>query len=242
MATDRPDRTESPYTVDAGLFQAEIDLFTYGSDASADGEPGVRSNAYSFLPLNVKAGLTHNIDLQFVLQTYAWDQQTEGGSTQRERGVGAITVRTKVNLWGNDEGRTAFAVMPFVAFVSAPGSSERVFNLGVILPFKVDLGAGWALSSMLEFDVAHESAATPRRVAMIGSASLGRGIVGALSFYVEGYGGTILADGSAAWEATGDLGLTLGIGRNVQLDAGLNLGFTRLAEDVNPFLGLAFRF
>ena len=71
---------------------------------------------------------------------------------------------------------------------------------------------------------------------------MGRGIIGSLWFYVEGYGGTILADGSAAWEATGDLGLTLGIGRNVQLDAGLNLGFTRVAEDVNPFLGLAFRF
>ena len=68
LATDRPDRTESPYTVDAGLFQAEIDLFTYGSDASADGEPGVQSNSYSFLPFNIKAGLTHNIDLQFVLQ------------------------------------------------------------------------------------------------------------------------------------------------------------------------------
>jgi hypothetical protein len=28
----------------------------------------------------------------------------------------------------------------------------------------------------------------------------------------------------------------------VQLDAGLNLGITGLASDVNPFLGLAFRF
>ena len=46
----------------------------------------------------------------------------------------------------------------------------------------------------------------------------------------------------ADWEGTGDLGLTLGIGSNVQLDAGLNLGVTRVAEDVNPFLGLAFRF
>ena len=66
--------------------------------------------------------------------------------------------------------------------------------------------------------------------------------MGALSFYAEVYGGTILADASTDWEGTSDLGLTLGIGRNVQLDAGLNLGVTRVAEDVNPFLGLAFRF
>ena len=59
---------------------------------------------------------------------------------------------------------------------------------------------------------------------------------------MEVYGGTILADESSDWEGTGDLGLTLGIGPNVQLDAGLNLGITGVAEDVNPFLGLAFRF
>lgn len=242
LTTDRPDRTESPYTVDAGLFQVEIDLFKYGGDASADGEPGVESNSFAVLPFNVKAGLLPNVDLQLVLETWAWNQQTEGGSTQRQRGLGAISVRTKINLWGNDGGRTAFAAMPFVAFVSDPGSSQRIMNLGVILPLKVDLGAGWGLGTMMEFDLAAEGPNTPRRVALIGSASVGRSITGPLSFYVEGYGGTILADGSAVWEATGDVGLTLGLGDNVQLDAGLNLGFTRVAEDVNPFLGLAVRF
>ena len=29
MSTDRPDKTESPYTVDAGHFQIESDLFAY---------------------------------------------------------------------------------------------------------------------------------------------------------------------------------------------------------------------
>jgi hypothetical protein len=242
LSTDRPDRTESPYTVDAGLFQAEIDLFTYGGDASAEGEPGVTSNSFAVLPFNMKAGLTHNIDLQVVLETWASNVETASGGTQRQRGLGAISVRSKVNLWGNDAGRTAFALMPFVAFMSAPGASRRVVNFGLIMPFKVDIGGGWGLSTMLEFDLAAESAGAPRKVAMIGSASIGRGIVGPLAFYAEVYGGTILADESTAWEGTGDFGLTLGIGRNVQLDAGLNLGFTRVAEDVNPFLGLAFRF
>ena len=43
LTTDRPDRTESPYTVDAGLFQAEIDLFTYRGDVSDEGEPQQRT-------------------------------------------------------------------------------------------------------------------------------------------------------------------------------------------------------
>jgi len=242
LATDRPDRTESPHTVDAGLFQAEIDLFTYRSDDSDEGEPEQRTNYLAVLPLNMKAGLTHNIDLQLVLETWAWNKETATGSTERQRGLGSISVRTKINMWGNDAGRTAFALMPFVAFVSDPGQSRRIVNFGVVMPFRVDLGSGWGLSTMLEFDLAAEAAGSPRKVAMIGSTSIGRGIAGPLSFYVEVYGGTILADASADWEGTGDIGLTLGIGPNVQLDAGLNLGVTRVAEDVNPFLGLAFRF
>jgi len=242
LTTDRPDRTESPYTVDAGLFQAEIDLFTYRGDVSDEGEPQQRTNSYALFPINMKAGLTHNIDLQLVLQTFAWNEETASGSTQRKRGLGAISVRTKINMWGNDAGRTAFALMPFVAFVSDPGESRRIVNFGLVMPFRVDIGGGWGLATMAEFDFAAEAAGSPRKVAMIGSASIGRGIVGPLSFYVEVYGGTILADESTDWEGTGDLGLTLGIGPNVQLDAGLNLGITGLASDVNPFLGLAFRF
>jgi len=95
---------------------------------------------------------------------------------------------------------------------------------------------------MVEIDLTAERAGSPHKVITVGSASIGHGIVGQLSFYAEVYGGTILADDSSTWEATSDLGLTLGIGSNVQLDAGLNLGVTRVAEDVNPFLGLAFRF
>jgi len=242
LTTDRPDRTESPYTVDAGLFQVEVDVFTYGVDQSTDGESGVAGNSFAVMPFNMKAGLLHNVDLQVVLETWAWKQETVVGTTQRQRGLGAVTVRTKINLWGNDGGRTAFAVMPYVAFAADPGSPRRAVNPGVVLPFRVALGPSWGLASMLQFEVAPEGPDAPRRVAMIGAASLGRSLTGPLSFYVEVYGGTLLSDANSDWEGTGDIGLTLGVGPNVQVDAGVNLGFTRQAEDVHPFLGLTVRF
>ena len=43
-------------------------------------------------------------------------------------------------------------------------------------------------------------------------------------------------------ELTADGGLTLGLTDDLQLDAGVNVGLTRGADDVNPFLGLAVRF
>ena len=115
-------------------------------------------------------------------------------------------------------------------------------NVGVILPLRVDLGAGWGLGTMLQFEVAHDAGDAPRKVAMIGSASVGRSITGPLSFFVEVYGGTVLADETSAWEGTGDVGLTLGIGPQRAGRCGSESGFTRLAEDVHPFLGLSVRF
>ena len=43
-------------------------------------------------------------------------------------------------------------------------------------------------------------------------------------------------------DGTVDLGLTYGLTDNIQLDAGVNIGLTASADDINPFLGLSLRF
>jgi hypothetical protein len=65
LNTDRPDKTESPYTVDAGHFQIEADLVTYTRDR--DQASGVKSESTSFLLSNLKVGLTNSVDLQLVV-------------------------------------------------------------------------------------------------------------------------------------------------------------------------------
>ena len=63
--------------------------------------------------------------------------------------------------------------------------------------------------------------------------------MGPLSGYVELFHAS---GGGAPRELTADGGLTLGVTDDLQLDAGVNLGLSRGADDVNPFLGLAVRF
>src|SRR5881296_631365 len=70
MATDRPDKTESPYTVDAGHFQFEMDLLNYAYDRD-NGIPGdTRIETVSIAPVNLKLGLCNRADFQVLLQTY----------------------------------------------------------------------------------------------------------------------------------------------------------------------------
>jgi hypothetical protein len=41
---------------------------------------------------------------------------------------------------------------------------------------------------------------------------------------------------------TVDAGFTYALTEDIQLDAGVNIGVTRAADDWNPFLGLSWRF
>ena len=61
-----------------------------------------------------------------------------------------------------------------------------------------------------------------------------------LGGYVEFFSETSSRGGP--WVGTVDVGLTYGMTEDIQLDAGVNVGVTRAAEDVNPFVGLSVRF
>src|SRR5688572_26356852 len=106
MSTDRPDTTESAYTVDAGHFQIEMDLASFTRDRHTPERDG-GSESWSFLNTNFKLGLTNNIDLQIVAPIYTHVRRGP-------EGFGDLTLRMKWNLWGNDGGPTALALMPFV--------------------------------------------------------------------------------------------------------------------------------
>src|SRR3954447_26112230 len=62
MQTDRPDVTESPFTVDAGHLQIELSLAEYARDGGSEG--------WDVLPTNIKLGVLNNVDVQFLLLPY----------------------------------------------------------------------------------------------------------------------------------------------------------------------------
>src|SRR5687768_11367404 len=130
MSTDRPDKTESAYTVDAGHFQIEIDVFSYAVDRY-NGIPGDhRAEALAIAPMNLKVGLMNNVDLQLIVQPYVSlrEHNVAARVVQQNRGFGDIIPRLKINLWGNDGGTTALAVMPYVKL---PTNTDDVGNNSV---------------------------------------------------------------------------------------------------------------
>jgi hypothetical protein len=229
LSTDRPDTTESPYTVDAGHVQVEMSFLEYARDRSSD--------SVSVAPMNLKIGLTNSTDLQLVLQPYL--HVDDGGGTLD--GFGDTQLRLKINLWGNDGGNTALAFMPFVQFPTGEDdlSSDEVEG-GLIVPFSINLPNEFSLTTMLELDVLEGG----DRVDLVHTIALGREIAGPLGGFVEYVGVLPLDanDGEEDYLASAACGLTYGIGADVQLDAAVQFGLSDEADDFTVLAGISFRF
>lgn len=243
LSTDRPDQTESPYTVDAGHFQIEMDLANgvLEHDRSSGGD--LRSQVWGFGGVNLKAGLLNNVDIQFVLDGYVDSRVKDRttGVTADDSGFGEVTTRLKINVWGNDGGTTAFAVMPFLKWPLSQSSLRNgKTEGGIILPLAVELPAGWGLGLMTEIDFVRD-ASNDFDTEYFNTITVGHDIVGNLGGYVE-FAALFTPESDAQWQGQVGVGLTYGISENIQLDAGCNFGVTRVAPDLNPFLGLSWRY
>jgi hypothetical protein len=240
LATDRPDRTESARSIPAGWVQLEASVVAWSLDREAD----AAADGLGIAQLNLKVGLLPSVDLQLV--TEAWSRQTirgpDGTLVASASGQGLVVGRLKVNLWGNDAGRSALALMPYAGAVrqdATPGVRVgRHAVAGLIVPFALDLGHEWSLGAMLEVDLANDVPGA-WRTTWVQSLTVGRPVAGPLSAYVELFHAS---GGGEARELTADGGLTLGLTDDLQLDAGANVGLTQAADDVAPFVGLAVRF
>ncbi len=241
MSTDRPDKTESAYTVDAGHFQIEMDLVTYGRDRHTTDDTRVESVAIA--PMNLKIGLTNRADLQIVIESYTHVRTTDRttDAVVHDHGFGDVTVRLKMNLWGNDQGKSALAAMPFV---KVPTNQDDLGNDavegGLIFPLAIALPSDWGMGLMTELDFNEDDDGDGYHPEFVNTVTLGHDIIGDLAGYVEFFS-LVSSERDSEWQGTVDFGLTYALTEDIQLDGGINFGFTHAAEDFNPFLGLSVR-
>ena len=240
MATDRPDKTESAFTVDAGHYQIEMDVLSYTHDRS-DRET---TKSLSAAATNFKVGVLNNVDFQLVVETYNLQKTKDRvtGKRTRASGFGDVTFRSKINIWGNDGGPTALSVMPFV---KAPTSRDDLGNGavegGVIFPFAMDLPCEWGLGAQMEVDRLRDSTSSDYHQEFASTITVSHDIAGKLGGYVELFS-NLSNENDADWIATFDFGFTYPVTRDIQLDAGVNIGLTDAADNVNPFIGLSLRY
>ena len=240
LASDRPDKTESPTTVDAGHFQIEMDFATFTQDQMN----GVSAKTWNIAPFNLRVGLLNDVELSLVFESYV-QEDTEDKTAKKMSvlsGVGNFITRLKVNLWGNDGGRTAFAFFPFMKFPTGTGGlNNNSVEGGAIFPFSMTLPAKFELGMETGVVVSRNESSANYHEEFVNSITFSREIAGKLSGYCEFFS-IVNTERDSNWIGTADFGLTYALTENVQLDCGCNIGVTDAADDINAFSGLSVRF
>jgi len=234
LEADRPDATESPRTVDAGYFQVESSILGYSRDRSG----GVKFDSWSWAETNIKYGLNDSMDLQLILAPYVREVTRSGGMRQEVEGIGDITLRLKWNLWGNDEGDTAFALFPYVKAPSGSDVSNDKWEGGIILPWAAEICDGVGFGMQAEFASVWDEDDGEHDIDFLHTAVLGFDVTDQLGLYVEYLG----IAGDHPYEAYASGGVTWAFTDLFQWDAGLVLGLNDVAEDLNTFTGFTVKF
>lgn len=234
LEADRPDATESPRTVDAGHFQIESSVLGYSRDRAS----GVRTESWSWGETNFKFGLNDSMDLQLVLEPYVREVTRDGGMRTVAEGFGDVTLRLKWNQWGNDGGKTAFAVFPYVKIPSGSAVSNDRWEGGLILPWAAEISERVGFGMQAEFAYVWDEEKRGHSIDFLHTAVLGFDVTGRLGLYVEYVG--IAGDGP--YEAYASGGVTWAINDQFQWDAGVVLGINDAAEDLNTFTGFTVKF
>jgi len=235
MSTDRPDITESPQSVDAGHFQIETDLFKTSSNKS----DGIKSVENNYNLANLKLGLSKNIDLQLVVASLVntYEKDISGNKINNNNGFGDLTLRLKYNLWGNDGGKTAFAMMPYVNF---PTSKDNEYvEPGIVFPFSLDLGNDFSFGTQAEFDLLKSQTKSGYHASILQSVVLGKELTKSLEMFAESYYNYDFEVQQMQVSVNGGFGYS--ITPNVKFDIGFNIGVTKNTDKVY-FIGFSFRY
>jgi hypothetical protein len=241
--TDRPTKANVPWTVDAGHVQVETDLvfFTYDRDNAAR----VTQRSWNVPDPIFKVGLTDNVQFDLLFsglynRTELTDRRT--GVKRTFEGFGDVSLRTKINLWGNEGGATAFAVMPYVKL---PTNTDHIGNdqveEGMFAPFAISAPLDFTVIVMPSLDRLKNLKDSGQHAHFSQLINVNRSIVENVTGYVEFYADQSAPGGPGNFY-TLDFGLAWQIAPDLQIDAGTYIGLNRAAPDLQAYVGIAHRF
>lgn len=233
MSTDRPDVTESPHTVDAGHIQYESDLVRFTREHK---EGNKASRQFLVDPFMLKVGLTGSIDFQLSFQAYRYEQHKDNGSSTHYGNMGSVSLRLKKNLFGNDDGALALALLPYVKLPTHSYFEHHKLEAGLIVPAEWTISGKWSVGVQEELDWLAEEEDYQAR--LLQSLVVKYELVKQLDLLAETYCEYEFSD--KKYEQYINIALQYNMGKNLAFDAGFTNGIQKDTEH-HYYMGIAWR-
>ncbi len=239
LQPDRPGVTDTPFTVDAGHVQLEIDALRLVRSGPADNTQQRDLHA-GFTVL--KLGLSRRTAVQVELPLYnrrREQPQNPPADAERHTGFGDVALRLKHNFLGDQQdGSFALAVAGFVRLPTGGQVGDGAAEYGLVLPLDIELSDKANLEAQLETDLNYDRDQARRYVRLVPSAAVEYD-------FTEKFGlvGEAVAQWNTQqrrWQASLNFAPILKLTDNFQLDAGTHLALNRRSER-HYFVGFTLR-
>lgn len=248
MDTDRPDKTNTPHTIDAGHVQIETGGFDYSYFRDRYQGANARIESLDLGQFNFRLGILSDLELNAVVNAYDFLRSTDFTSnhSSRQNGLGDSVIGGKLNFWGNDSGdevwATAFGIQPQFKI---PVARENLGNghpeLFVGLPFLLNLPAQVHLGLQTTGSWERNIEDTGDVAGWQNSVSVDRVFFSKFDIYLE-YWSHVSTERHQEAEQTLDAGFTYPLNDNVVLDTGVNFGLNRASQTIEVLAGISVRF
>ena len=237
--SDSPDLTDGPYTIDAGHLQIETAFLTY----TLGDQNGMTTRTFSVLPTQLRLGVLNNTELDLIFGPFVYQRVHTKTTTTKTTGIDDTTLRAKINLFGNDQGKIAFGLIPAIQIPTARtsnGLGTGKVQGGIAFPVSFTLPKDFGLGVMPEVDYLRNADNTGYGTQFFHSASLDHPIYGNLNGYIEyvGIASTHLHQTYLAFMGTG---FSYVFSENFQIDSGVNFGISDHADDYTITAGFTWR-
>lgn len=239
ICPDRPGKGTGTCTVPAGRVQVETGLIDWTHDRSG----GVSSDFTMIGSSLIKFGLSDRADIELGVTPYETFRVRGGGVHERDSSFGDTLVRAKYRLTGDD----APVALTLDPFVKLPTANHRLGNgkaeAGLTVPVS-DAIAGTALTLSLapELDWRADGDGHGHHASMIQLINLGVAATPRLALSAELWGQWDWDPAGTAKQASADASLDYLLGKDVQIDGGVNFGINRQTPDVEFYAGVSKRF
>jgi hypothetical protein len=247
MDTDRPNKTNTPHTIDAGHLQLETGIFDY--DYYRDHYQGANAR-FDFLSLgefNFRFGILDNLEFNAVINAIDFQRQTDYIANQsiRQNGFGDTIIGGKLNLWGNESGddvwATALGIQPQFKIPTARQYLGNGYpELFVGIPFLMNLPDGFHLGLQSTISWQRNSLDTGDVAGWQNSISVDRVVFWNFDVYLE-YWAQVTSEFHQESQQTLDVGFTFAVNDNVVLDTGVNFGLNKASDTLEWVGGVSVR-
>jgi hypothetical protein len=238
LALDANDGVVDPTTVDAGhvLLQGSlVNYYTYSQ--TYYGSVNYDEHHFNWSP-RISVGLLNNVEFFVHPSFYHTSYDYSGGysASGSSGGYSGINFGTKINLWGNDSGTTAFSVAPYLSIPNDNNGGSAVLGGGDI-SFAVRLPGQFYLKFMTDpYALDHAGGV---HWGMENSMSLHKTFN---KFDTYAYLNTDWRSSNQPWYGYAGFGSSYLVTDNLQLFVGIGFGLTDNSYDYNPRFGLGWRF